>query len=242
MIVKSHRKIEVNTNINIKLTNKDGTNYPLERKDHIKYLGVLIDDTISWKYHISFVCSRIARNIGIISKLRYYLTLKQLKQLYYNLIYPYISYAILAWGSTYKSHIQKVQIKQNQVIRLIFFAISYGENTESALPLLNLLDILTINNVFRLQALKFTHQWHRKQLPNIFKNYFHYARDVHSYNTRYASKNNLYKPRVRTNIGKHAIPFMAIDYWQQLPDSLKKLNTFSFSIKIKHYLLTEQYK
>ena len=37
----------------------------------------------------------------------------------YSLIYPYISYAILAWGSAYKTHIDKVQTKQNHSARLI---------------------------------------------------------------------------------------------------------------------------
>ena len=58
----------------------------------------------SWKYHIAFVCSRISRNIGIISKLRCYLSMQQLKQIYYNLIYPYISYSVVALGSIYKTY------------------------------------------------------------------------------------------------------------------------------------------
>ena len=54
-----------------------------------------------------------------------------------SLIYAYISYAILAWGSAYKTHIDKIQTKQNHSARLIFFATAYGEHTESAIPLLN---------------------------------------------------------------------------------------------------------
>jgi len=49
------------------------------------------------------------------------MTLPELKQMYYSLTYPYISYAILTWGSTYKTYIQKVQTKQNHAIRLIYF-------------------------------------------------------------------------------------------------------------------------
>ena len=143
----------ITENINIKITNKDGTIYCLERKDHIKYLGVLIDEKLSWKYHIAYICSRLARNIGIFYKLRHYMTLARLKQLYYSLIYPYISYAILACGSTYKTQIKKVQIKQNTVIRVIFFAITYGQNTESALPFMRLLDILDFESLYKLQFL-----------------------------------------------------------------------------------------
>ena len=85
----------------------------------------------------------------------HYLSIKQLVQLYYNLIYPFISYSILAWGSACKCRIHKVQIKQNKIVRQIFNAVTYGKHTERALPLLNLLDILTVNNVYSLYALTY---------------------------------------------------------------------------------------
>ena len=127
--------------------------FPLERKDHVKYLGVLIDDKINWKQHISFVGSRVARNSGIFFKLRDYLTPLQLRQIYFNLINPYISYAIVAWGSAYKSNLKKLQVKQNHIARTVFFATLYGKDTESALPMLNLLDILTIENTLNSRHL-----------------------------------------------------------------------------------------
>ena len=52
--------------------------------------------------------------------------------------------------------------------RLIFFATTYGEHTESALPLLNLLDVLTVHNVYRFEILKFTYLWHKGLLPKLF--------------------------------------------------------------------------
>ena len=53
---------------------------------------------------------------------------------------PYISYGILAWGSAYKTHISKIQVKQNHIVRLIFLATAFGGETEKAKPLLNLID------------------------------------------------------------------------------------------------------
>ena len=83
-----------------------------------------------------------------------------LKQLYHTLIYPYINYAIISWGSASTSNLKKIQ---NHIVRLIFFAILYGKHTESALPLLNLLDLLSVENIFAFQLLSFCHQWHKKQ-------------------------------------------------------------------------------
>ena len=114
----------------------------------------------------------ISRNNGVLANLRHFLTLSQMKQFYYSIIFPYISYAILARGSAYKTHINKVQAKQNHSIRLIFSARTFGGQTENTLPLLNLLVVLTVNNVYRLQALKFTHSWHKGLLPSLFHDFF----------------------------------------------------------------------
>ena len=110
MIIKSSKKKD--DQVSIKIESADGTINVLQKKQK----------------HISYICTRIARNNGIISKLRHYLTLLQMKQIYYSLIYPYISYEILAWGSAYKTHIDKIQAKQNHSARLIFFATTYGEH------------------------------------------------------------------------------------------------------------------
>ena len=130
-----------------------------------------------------------------------------------------------------------------------------GKDTKSALPLLNLLDMLTVYNTYSLHLLKFAHLWHKGLLPDVFRNTFEYVSEVHSYSTRYATQKNLYKPRVRTNTGNKIISFKAIDLWKSVPQNLKDLNVYTFlkisnisysqsniqrnlSLEIKYYLLT----
>ena len=79
----------------------------IEQKNYIKYLGVYIDKNLSWTPHICHINNKISKNIGIINKLRYYLDLHVLKQLYYSLIYPYLQYGITSWGNAYKSKLKK---------------------------------------------------------------------------------------------------------------------------------------
>ena len=79
------------------------TNYMLVsssrcQKDYIKYLGVYTDKHLNWQPQIQHVNNKLAKNLGILSKLRYYIDLNILKQIYYALIYPYLSYGILAWA------------------------------------------------------------------------------------------------------------------------------------------------
>ena len=51
MIIKSPKK-KSNITWDVKIANNDGSTFYLEKRNYIKYLGVLIDDTISWKHHV----------------------------------------------------------------------------------------------------------------------------------------------------------------------------------------------
>ena len=73
-----------------------------------------------------------------------------------------------------------MRTKQNYAIRLVFFARTLSEQTDSAVPLINLLELLTVNNVYSLQATRFTHLWHKNLLPNVFHDFFQYASGLHT--------------------------------------------------------------
>lgn len=62
------------------------------------------------------------------------------------------------WGSAYETQLDNIQIKQNHIARLTFFAKLYSKETDSALPLLNLLEFLTVENIFYLNILEFVHK------------------------------------------------------------------------------------
>ena len=84
MSTKSSKKKDDQVNIDIEIVY--GTIYALQRK----YLGVLLDETMFFKHHVSYMCRRITRNNGIKSKLRRYLILPQVKQIYYIAQYTHI--------------------------------------------------------------------------------------------------------------------------------------------------------
>ena len=74
LFINMTRKKDVT--INIKLKNVDESFQLLERKQCIKYLGVMIDEHLTWKNQISFIRARISRSMGILVKLRYYLSIQ----------------------------------------------------------------------------------------------------------------------------------------------------------------------
>ena len=62
-----------------------------------KILGVILDDRLTWKDHISHISQKLAKSIGIILLVRKVLNQKSLLQLYYALIYPYLYYGNTIW-------------------------------------------------------------------------------------------------------------------------------------------------
>ena len=68
----------------------------LEQKSYIKYLGVLIDQNLSRRNHINSVIIKIRKTIGMIAKLRYFVPLTVLINIYNSLILPYITYGLIA--------------------------------------------------------------------------------------------------------------------------------------------------
>ena len=91
----------------------------INEKESIKYLGVLVDSSLSWKYQISNLTKKISRAIRIMYKLRSFLPLNVMKSIYYSLIYSHIIYAIEVWGSAFKTELDKILILQKRVMRLM---------------------------------------------------------------------------------------------------------------------------
>ena len=68
-------------------------NNDIKRPESIKFLGVFLDENLSWKDHIRHTENKIAKNIGLLFRSKPYLTTKCLLSLYYSYIHTYISYA-----------------------------------------------------------------------------------------------------------------------------------------------------
>jgi hypothetical protein len=54
----------------------------IERKKKIKYLGVFIDEHLQWDEQLQHIQNKIAKNTGVINKLRHFVSIQMLKQLY----------------------------------------------------------------------------------------------------------------------------------------------------------------
>ena len=101
-------------------------------KDYVKYLGLMIDSNLSWKYHIESICHKISKSIGIIAKIRHYVPRRVLLSVYNSLIVPYLTYGICSWGNCALTLQRKIVTLQKWALRLIYFS----QSKEHAVPFL----------------------------------------------------------------------------------------------------------
>ena len=97
----------------------------IEGVDHIKYLGIIIDEKLDWAIHIKFLCMKLSTAVGILHRLKFSFPHKILLILYFGLFHSYLLYGTSIWASNYgslselKSEWKQVQILQNKAIRAI---------------------------------------------------------------------------------------------------------------------------
>ena len=83
-------------------------NNNIERKSSIKFLGVMLDEHISWIDHVRTVENKIAKNIGLLYRVSQFLNEDSLKTVYFSYIHSYLNYANIAWASTYATKLKSL--------------------------------------------------------------------------------------------------------------------------------------
>ena len=70
----------------------------LERVAKFSYLGVVLDENLSWKDHVEYVNSKVSRSLGLLSHVQSCLTLEASRQVYTSLLQPSFDYADVVRG------------------------------------------------------------------------------------------------------------------------------------------------
>ena len=210
-------------------------NHNISPEDNLKYLGVLLDNKLSWKPHIQKVKTQPSRACGILSKLKHYTTPPILKVVYNSLIHPYLNYSILNWGRASYATSKPLIKLQNKAIKIINPA-KMGSLKEH----FQHLNILCLPKLYSFSVGKFMHSYHNKLLPNHFDEYFIPLSSIHYDSTRLATSKNLFLPRVNSTSAKCSLKLIGPKVWSSIPNDIKYSTTFTFKWKLKKHLLHEK--
>ena len=92
----------------------------IKRVKQTKFLGVIIDDKLSWKPHILSLNKKLSSACGRISQIRKYLPESLFKLIYHSLFESHLGYAISVWGGVSNSQLKPLFITQKKCIRILF--------------------------------------------------------------------------------------------------------------------------
>ena len=135
----------------------------LAQTNATKFLGVYVDEHLTWQDHIIYLCKQISKSIGMLFRSRFYLSSKTKLTLYYSLIYPCITYCNSKWSSTYVTNLNRIYCLQKQAVRTI----TNSDYRAHHAPLFSKLGILDIYQINTLQIAKFMYCYHNNLFASI---------------------------------------------------------------------------
>ena len=171
----------------------------LEEKEYVKSLGLYLDKNLTWSKHINICKSKIACSIYAINRMKHIIPKKYLRNLYFSVIHPYLTYGIPIWGSTYNVHKNKLFIMQKRIIRIIAGA-KYNEHTN---PLFHELHILKLDDLYQAEVAKVVFKFKQNTLLTPLCNIFTLNSNVYKRTTR--QQNDLHTKKCRTKIATQHI-------------------------------------
>ena len=198
----------------------------LQFTSNVKYLGVILDEFLSWSYHQNVLATKLRKSNGIISKLRHYLPASTMISIYYALFHSHLSFASQIWGQNlpFNSRIAKLQ---KSAIRLLTFS-NYSAHSK---PLFKQANILPFSDLIFIQNIILTHQTLNGISPLDIQNSFNLTCLSDSHATRGQNAKLLIRPSVRTSIyGLKSIRYQSILNWNQLQLHFNNTDLSSISL------------
>jgi hypothetical protein len=215
-----HFKIRTSNSIDINMDHMDD---PISKVQNVKFLGLMLDDTLSWKSHVDHLECKLSSACFVLRTLRPLLSEGTLRTVYfsYTSIYSILSYGIIFWANCSDSN--KIFKRQKRAIRII----TLSKNKESCREIFKKLNILPLYSQYILSI-----------LIHIIQNKHCYVtnQEIHNIGTRYET--SLHPPISNTNKYQKGLYYSGIKIFNHLPENIKKLssNILLFRSALKGFL------
>lgn len=209
MIIRSSQRLKSLGKISLQICEQF-----LDRADCYKYLGIDINETLTWSDHVVYISTTVNQRLGILRGIKYLLPMHTRELYIKSMILLRLNYKHIVLGDILdKTPIAEVQLLQNKTAKSILDK----ANPSSATEAITEPDWLVL----------YERQWqHRlsfvcKCLQGLIDWEFNstHLRDNHPYNTRH--KDNFKMPKSRCQRGHQRITYQAIHEWNALPISTR---------------------
>ena len=220
-------------NISHTIPNLTINNTPIERVHEFNFLGIILDECLTWKSHVQKISSKISVTIGILNRLKRFVPSPILLCIYNALIQPFLIYGILLWGSN-NTRLFKLQ-------KLAVRAISCSKYNSHTDPLFKSLNLLKMRDLYDLAQLKFYHKYKNKGLPVYFNNMFDSQEHDHQYHTRHKNDPILQQPKksLASKTIRFSTPKLILAMLRNITDKFETHSFQGFSNYAKKYFIDD---
>ena len=213
-------------------------NNKIDQVKCFKYLGVKIDEKLTWKDHIKYIEGKLSSACGAIYRLRQVVNQKCLRSFYFAHAYFFLQYAVLAWGNTQNQYLQKLNSLHGKLIRLMTLHGPLKNFFFSADEMFKNMEILRLADIYKLELGKFMHKTQSKSVPENFENYFTRIENMHNHPLRSITNTTFYPKSTNTSKYRNWLTNDGVELWtKKIHSDLKKLPYKSFANKYKREIL-----
>ena len=209
----------------------------LEVVNVYKYLGIKLDSRLSFSEHVAYVQSNTIPKIRVLGGIRPLLDQETASMLYQTLVLPLFDYGDFIFDTLTQQDKFKLQKLQNCSMRSILRA-------EWMTPSINMhseLHLLTLNDRRKYHTACEMHKFHHKTAPGSITDKFKSVNEVHERTTRSATRNDIYIPKCRTNLGQQNFMVRGPSEWMAMPTDIKGIfDKHEFKQVLYTYSLTQQ--
>ncbi len=177
----------------------------------MKYLGVILDDHLTFDEHITYIINKASKKLGVLRRAREFLNKSTKILLYKSLVLPHLDYCDLVYMCTKEQNLQKLQQIQNCACRIILKADNYTSistlHSELQLPYLS----QRRNIHMAMECFTGVHN-----VESGLHYMFNPIDDTRERETRSTRTNLVKVTNVRTVTGRKAFGFRGPNFWNKL--------------------------
>ena len=223
----------INKSVNIQMfDNSTHTFTSLECKEHVKYLGILLDSNLSWKFHIEYVALEISKIIGVIARLRHFVPLCTFLNIYCSLIFPYMPW-FSCLGQAAKTHLQKLLVLEKRVLRLMYFS----EPRADDVSLFITSNILPINMLYVETVSSLMYDVSRLSVPSNISALRTKDNEILTHKTRSSSSGNFSIKSSSLSLNQRSFDRFGSKLWNSYRDKFRQLPKSAFKKHVHDLLL-----
>ncbi|KAK2551405.1 RNA-directed DNA polymerase from mobile element jockey, partial [Acropora cervicornis] len=141
----------------------------IKHTDTFKYLGVVLDDTLSFNDHVDYVRMKVSKILGMFSRIRPSLTMEAANRLYKAMVLPVLDYCDAVWHECGQGNSDKIERLQRRAARIIYYKAVSNLSTDQIMTKLGLEPLYYRR---RTHILRFVDECIANRVPRYLSNDF----------------------------------------------------------------------